>query len=97
MGAAEGVGGRREEEWLEGKAEVHDHIAWGAVNQPMSSAGFEEAARIATEYYKELYEIFVFAAMIGADPQYRLNARAYTPLASHSPFVTPPFLEPTPA
>ena len=96
VSTGERTGRSPRDKYLEDTPEVHDHIAWGAVNQPMTSAGFDEASRIATEHFKGLDEAFVFDAMIGADPEYRLKARVHTELAWHSLFVKTLFIEPTP-
>ncbi len=94
VGTGERTGRSPKDKYLEDTPEIHDHIAWGAVNQPMSSEGFDEAIRIALSHYGDLEEIFVFDAMIGADPEFRLNARVYNELAWHALFVKTLFIEP---
>ena len=96
VSTGERTGRSPKDKYLEDTPEVHDHIAWGAVNQPLSSKGFDEALRLANAYHENRDEVFAYDAMIGADPEYRLKARVFTELAWHSLFVKTLFIEPTP-
>jgi phosphoenolpyruvate carboxykinase (ATP) len=85
------------DKYLEDVPEVHDHIAWGKVNQPITPAGFDEALRIAGEHYQgKRDDVFVYDALIGADRTHQLRARVYTELAWHSLFVKTLFIDPKP-
>lgn len=68
-------------------------VAWGAVNQPMSTAHFEtlkndmlDALAGKTPFVQDLYA--------GADPSYRMNVRVITEYAWHSLFARNMFVRP---
>ncbi len=85
------------DKYLEDVPEIHDSIAWGKVNQPVTPAGFDEALKLAADYFAQMSDdVFVYDALIGADPTHRLKARVYTDLAWHSLFVKTLFIEPPP-
>ncbi|WP_018133174.1 phosphoenolpyruvate carboxykinase (ATP) [Effusibacillus pohliae] len=73
---------------------VHDHIAWGSVNQPMAPAQFERLCQRALDYLKDR-ELFVFDGFAGADETYRLPIRVINEYAWHNLFVHQLFVRPT--
>src|SRR5262249_10194763 len=63
-----------------------DQIAWGAVNQPMSSASFDRLlARVCC--HLERRELFVCDAVACADPAHGLPVRVVASLAWHALFA----------
>ncbi|MBE1440734.1 phosphoenolpyruvate carboxykinase (ATP) [Paenibacillus sp. OAS669] len=73
---------------------VMEHIAWGAVNQPMSQVHFEKLYAKAMDYMKAR-ELFVFDGFAGADEEYRLPIRVINERAWHNLFVRQLFIRPT--
>ncbi len=61
-------------------------VAWGAVNQPMTSEAFEALRRDLTASLGGR-DVFVQDCWAGADPQYRLAVRVITETAWHSLFA----------
>ena len=90
----ERTGRSPKDKYLEDTPEIHGNIWWGNVNQPVSAAGFDKALELARGYYGKLDQIFVYDAIIGADPAHRLKARVYTEQAWHALFVKTLFIEP---
>ncbi|MCF6093005.1 phosphoenolpyruvate carboxykinase (ATP) [Microaerobacter geothermalis] len=76
------------------EASVHDKIAWGSVNQPISPEKFENLYQKVLEYLKGK-ELFVFDGFAGADPAYRLPIRVVNQYAWHNLFVHQLFIRPT--
>ncbi|WP_051620594.1 phosphoenolpyruvate carboxykinase (ATP) [Paenibacillus sp. UNC451MF] len=73
---------------------VMEHVAWGAVNQPMSQVHFEKLYAKAMDYMKDR-ELFVFDGFAGADSEYRLPIRVINERAWHNLFVRQLFIRPT--
>lgn len=73
---------------------VHDQIAWGSVNQPISSEKFEQIYRRVLEAL-ETRELYVFDGFAGADHEYRLPIRIVNQYAWHNLFVHQLFIRPT--
>lgn len=73
---------------------VMDHIAWGAVNQPISQLQFERLYQKAQKYMAER-ELFIFDGFAGADSKYRLPIRVINEYAWHNLFVRQLFVRPT--
>ena len=65
---------------------VHDEIAWGSVNMPISQ---EKAAAIyaKTIAYLQNKDVFVFDGFAGADPKHQKAFRVVTELASENLFI----------
>jgi phosphoenolpyruvate carboxykinase (ATP) len=75
---------------------VHNQIAWGAVNRPISVERFESLYAQVINYLKGR-EIFVFDGFAGADKTYRLPIRAINEFAWQNLFVHQLFIRPTEA
>ena len=73
---------------------IHDEIAWGKVNVPISPEKFDAIYRKACAYLQQR-EIFVFDGFAGADPGYRKNFRIVNELASQNLFIHQMLLRPT--
>ncbi len=82
------------DKYLEDTPDIHDTIAWGKVNQPISSEAFDEMERIAAEYVEALDDVHVFDGYVGADPKHRLRVRTVTKHAWHALFVQTLFITP---
>ncbi|MFN7019072.1 MAG: phosphoenolpyruvate carboxykinase (ATP) [Fimbriimonadales bacterium] len=76
------------------RAEYESLIDWGAVNQPMMPAVFEQLLRRVTAYLanRPLYVQDCFAC---ADPRYRLSVRVITEQAWHNLFAKQLFIRPS--
>jgi phosphoenolpyruvate carboxykinase (ATP) len=72
---------------------VNNRIAWGAVNQPISIAKFEELYQRAIDYIAQK-EVFIFDGFAGADPEHRLPIRVVNEYAWHNLFVRQLFIRP---
>ena len=65
---------------------VHDEIAWGKVNKPVSQAVFDALYNKAVAYLQNR-EIFIFDGFAGADPKYTQKFRIVNELASQNLFI----------
>lgn len=66
--------------------DVHDEIAWGDVNQPMSTEQFDDIWNRALEYMQER-DLFVFDGIAGADRNHSKTVRVICELASQCLFA----------
>ncbi len=82
------------DKYLEDTPAIHDRIAWGSVNQPISPEAFELAERIAISHLNSRPTVYRFDGFAGADPQYRLGVRVVTEQAWHALFAKTLFIEP---
>jgi phosphoenolpyruvate carboxykinase (ATP) len=73
---------------------VHEHIAWGPVNQPISREEFDRLYHKTMEYLQNR-ELFVFDGFAGSDEEYRLPIRVVNEYAWHNLFVHQLFVRPT--
>ncbi len=73
---------------------VHDQIAWGSVNQPISVDKFDQIYRRVLESLEQR-DLFVFDGFAGADHNYRLPIRIINQYAWHNLFVHQLFIRPT--
>lgn len=73
---------------------VHDDIAWGKVNRPISRETFDSIKNKALAYL-EGKEVFVFDGMAGADPKYTRKFRVINELASQNLFIHQLLIRPT--
>ena len=65
---------------------VHDKIAWGKVNKPVSQEGFDALYEKVVAYLQNR-EIFIFDGFAGADPKYTKSFRIVNELASQNLFI----------
>jgi phosphoenolpyruvate carboxykinase (ATP) len=72
---------------------VHDKIAWGDVNKPISPAQFESLYNRVLEYIKDK-ELYVFDGFAGANETYRLPIRIVNEFAWQNLFVHQLFIRP---
>jgi len=75
---------------------VHEHIAWGQVNRPISAEYFEKLHQEVKQYL-ESRERFIFDGFAGADEKYRLPIRVINEFAWQNLFVHQLFIRPTEA
>ncbi len=76
------------------EASIHNQIAWGNVNKPISPETFEHLLKRALAYL-ETKEYFVFDGQAGADDKYSLPIRVINEYAWHNIFVHQLFIRPT--
>lgn len=74
--------------------DVHDQIAWGKVNVPISREKFN-AIKAKVIAYLQNREIFVFDGMAGADKAYTKKFRIVNELASQNLFIRDLLIRPT--
>lgn len=65
---------------------VHDDIAWGKVNKPISQADFDALYEKVIAYLQNR-EIFIFDGFAGADPKYTQSFRIVNEMASQNLFI----------
>lgn len=65
---------------------VHDEIAWGKVNKPVSQEGFDALYEKVVAYLQNR-EIFIFDGFAGADSKYTKSFRIVNELASQNMFI----------
>ncbi len=65
---------------------VHDEIAWGKVNKPMTQECFDALYEKVIAYLQGK-EIFIFDGFAGADPKYTKSFRIVNELASQNMFI----------
>lgn len=75
---------------------VHNQIAWGCINRPISSDHFESLYSQVKLYIKER-ELFIFDGFAGADEKYRLPIRVVNEFVWQNLFVHQLFIRPTEA
>lgn len=73
---------------------VHEHIAWGPVNQHISQEQFNRLYKKTIEYL-QTRELFVFDGFAGSDPEYRLPIRVINEYVWHNLFVHQLFVRPS--
>ena len=77
---------------LEDVPEIHDKIAWGKVNTPITPAQFDAALEIAVNHINSRPKAFVFEGYAGADPAHRLGVQVITEQAWHALFAQTLFI-----
>ena len=73
---------------------VHDDIAWGKVNRPISRERFDALWSKVTAYLQGR-EIFIFDGFAGGDPKYTKKFRIVNELASQNLFIHDLLIRPT--
>ncbi|MCF2557404.1 phosphoenolpyruvate carboxykinase (ATP) [Fournierella massiliensis] len=73
---------------------VHNDIAWGKVNRPISREKFN-AIKAKVAAYLQNREIFIFDGMAGADKKYTQKFRIINELASQNLFIHQLLIRPT--
>lgn len=73
---------------------IHDTIAWGSVNVPITREKFESIKGKITAYLQDR-EIFIFDGMVGADPACTKKFRVVNELASQNLFIRNLLIRPT--
>lgn len=73
---------------------IHDKIAWGKVNRPISREKFD-AIRGKLAAYLQNREVFIFDGMAGADPVDTQKFRVINELASQNLFIHQLLIRPT--
>ena len=74
---------------------VHNEIAWGKVNRPISQEKFDALWEKVTEYINNLETVYVFDGFAGADPKYTMAFRVVNELASQNLFIRDLLIRPT--
>ena len=73
---------------------VHDEIAWGKINVPISREKFESIKAKMLAYLQNR-DVFVFDGFAGADPKYTQRFRIINELASQNMFIHQLLIRPT--
>ncbi len=73
---------------------VHDEIAWGSVNRPITKARFDAIYNKAVAYLQNR-EVFIFDGFAGGDTRYRQSFRIINELASQNLFIHQLLIRPT--
>ena len=75
-----------DDKFIVDSAGVHDEIAWGKVNKPISQERFDAIYEKMIAYLQNR-EIFIFDGFAGADHKYRKAFRIVNELASENLFI----------
>lgn len=75
-----------EDKFIVDTPSIHDDIAWGKVNRPISREKFNAIKGKAAAYLQNR-EVFIFDGMAGADPKYTKKFRIVNELASQNLFI----------
>ncbi len=73
---------------------VHDEIAWGSVNRPITKARFDAIYNKAVAYLQNR-EVYIFDGYAGGDTRYRQSFRIINELASQNLFIHQLLIRPT--
>ena len=73
---------------------VHDEIAWGSVNRPITKARFDAIYNKAVAYLQNR-EVYIFDGFAGGDTRYRQSFRIINELASQNLFIHQLLIRPT--
>ena len=73
---------------------VHDDIAWGKINVPMTEEVFNRIYDKMVAYLQNR-ELFIFDGFAGADPKYRMGFRVINEMASQNLFIHQLLIRPT--
>src|ERR1700735_5036362 len=76
-------------------AETRERVAWGKVNQPLSSDKFDALLQRVLRHMAER-DLYIMDLAAGADPAYRLPIQIICEYAWHALFVKQLFVRPTP-
>ncbi len=74
---------------------VHNEIAWGKVNRPISQEKFDALWEKVTAYIDSLETVYVFDGFAGADKKYTMTFRVVNELASQNLFIRDLLIRPT--
>jgi phosphoenolpyruvate carboxykinase (ATP) len=85
------------DKYLEDTPGIHDEIAWGKVNQPISPEHFAALEAAAREHLADREELFRFDGYAGADANYRLKVSVVAEEAWHALFAKTLFIDADPA
>ncbi|MEG2315754.1 MAG: phosphoenolpyruvate carboxykinase (ATP), partial [Clostridia bacterium] len=83
-----------EDRFVVDEPSIHDEIAWGKVNVPISIDKFNNIYNRMCAYLQNR-ELFVFDGFAGADQQYRIGVRVVNELASQNLFIHQLLVRPT--
>ena len=73
---------------------IHNDIAWGKVNRPISREKFNSIRDKIAKYLSEK-EVFIFDGLVGADKKYTQKFRVINELASQNMFIHQLLIRPT--
>lgn len=83
-----------EDKFIVDTPSIHDDIAWGKVNRPISQEKFN-AIKAKMVAYLQNREIFIFDGMAGADPECTKKFRVVNEMASQNLFIHQLLIRPT--
>ena len=73
---------------------VHDTIAWGKVNRPVSKEKFDMVYQQIVEHFKDK-DLYIFDGFAGANPKYSYAFRVINEKASQNLFISNLLIKPT--
>jgi phosphoenolpyruvate carboxykinase (ATP) len=74
---------------------VHDKIAWGKVNKPVSKEKFDMVYDAIVKHFKDK-DLYIFDGFAGANPKYSYAFRIINEKASQNLFISNLLIKPTP-
>ena len=81
------------DKFLEDTPGIHDTIAWGNVNRPVTPEVFATLEQRALDYLSKKDELYRFDGYAGADERYRIKVSVVTEEAWHSLFASTLFIK----
>ena len=84
------------DKFLEDTPGIHDNIAWGSVNRPITPELFSELESRAHAHLSSREELYRFDGYAGADEAYRLGVSVVTEEAWHALFASTLFIKTSP-
>ncbi len=80
------------DKFLEDTPGIHDKIAWGNVNKPITPENFRKLETRVLDHLRTQSELYRFDGFAGADPKFRLKVSVFTQKAWHSLFAKTLFI-----
>jgi len=74
---------------------IHDKIAWGKVNQPISPEKFDKVYQQIIKHFQDK-DLYIFDGYAGANPKYSYAFRIINEKASQNLFISNLLIKPTP-
>jgi phosphoenolpyruvate carboxykinase (ATP) len=97
VGTGDRTGRSPKDKFLEDSPAIHDDIAWGDTNRPISPESFAAIEEVARHHLSRHEVLFRFDGFVGADPKYRRRVTVITEKAWHALFARTLFINAQPS
>lgn len=95
INTGERTGRSPEDKYIVDSEAVHDKIAWGKVNKPISRQKAQMVRKQIIEHFKDK-DLYIFDGYAGANPKYSYAFRIVNEKASQNLFISNLLIKPTP-